>query len=107
MEEEIPFSLGIWHVKDGKEQEFADLWEEFADWTRDNVKGSGFGYLLQDSEDDHLFISFGDWESAEDIKNWRETKEFKEFTEKTKSFVDRFEPHTFHLAATSEVEEEL
>jgi len=97
-----PYTLGIWMVKAGNEQSFIEEWKAFAEWTSKNQRGVGSGYLLQDITNPHRFISFGNWENLDVIKEWRERPEFKAFVDKVKLFCEDFHPHTMKLVAASE-----
>ena len=39
----VPYTHGVWHVKPGKAEDFVAAWQEFADWTIENVDGAGWG----------------------------------------------------------------
>lgn len=62
-----PFTVGIWTVKEGNQKAFIAEWNSFAVWTSKHQAGSGMGYLLQDSADPQKFISFGGWNNSESI----------------------------------------
>ncbi|HZY10807.1 MAG TPA: antibiotic biosynthesis monooxygenase family protein [Bacteroidota bacterium] len=96
-----PYTLGRWFVKPGNEETFIAEWKSFARWTSTNQPGAGTGYLLQDPEHPHEFISFGAWDNVEVIKAWRQRPEFKAFVDRVKPLCDDFQPHTLRLAATS------
>jgi heme-degrading monooxygenase HmoA len=74
---EKPFTAAVWKVQEGKEQEFIKEWTKFADWSS-RVAGASTGRLMQDSQDPSRFISVGEWDDAESIKQWREHPEFKQ-----------------------------
>ncbi len=96
------FTLGIWHVRPGKEDTFIAEWKSFAEWSSRNQSGSGTGYLLRDDGQPQTFISFGAWESPEDITVWRSSAEFQSFAAKAKLLCESFVPHAMKLVATSE-----
>ena len=76
MEEKQLFTLATWKVKSGKEAEFIEAWQAFADWTAHTQSGAGEGVLLQSENNPDHFVSFGPWESAENIVSWRTQPEF-------------------------------
>ncbi len=100
-----PCTVGIWTVKAGKERSFIEEWSAFARWSLKNQPGAVSGYLLQDATNPQRFVSFGNWENLEVIKEWREHPEFKAFVEKVKILCEDFQPYTMKLAAASEASE--
>jgi heme-degrading monooxygenase HmoA len=91
------YTLGIWTVKPGKEGEFIRDWASFADWTSENISGTGKAYLLQDEKSSLRFISFGPWDNPGSIQKWRESTEFKNFVTKVKDLCDEFQPNTLKV----------
>ncbi len=96
------YTVGIWTVRQGAEKEFIAEWEAFARWTAVTQPGTGKGTLLQDRTDPQQFISFGPWESMEQIKAWRDSPEFIAFAAKARLLCTDFQPRTLMLAATSD-----
>jgi heme-degrading monooxygenase HmoA len=94
MGEEIVYSVGIWSVKPGKEEEFLKSWKDFANWTMANQKGSRNVVMLQDSEQKNRFISVGPWDNLENMQAWRQSPEFKAAFMKFKELCDEIKPHT-------------
>lgn len=97
-----PFTVGLWTVKSGSEQEFVKMWSDFAKWTAIHQPGAGSGYLLQDAKNPREFISYGPWESTEAINAWRDRPEFKSFGAKVRELCDDFQPRTLSLVSGSE-----
>ncbi len=97
-----PYTVGLWTVKPGKEEEFIAEWETFARWTSRYQPGAQTGYLLQDAAHPEQFISFGPWENEGAINNWRERPEFKAFAAKAKELCTVFQPRSLALVASSE-----
>ena len=79
-----PFSLGIWQIKPGKENEFVELFRNFAEWVLKRNLGAIEVYLLQDIVQPGRFISSGPWDSIQKIDDWRKLPEFREFFAKAK-----------------------
>jgi heme-degrading monooxygenase HmoA len=98
----MPYTVGLWTVKAGKEKSFIAEWEAFARWTSKNQPGAETGYLLQDPKSPEKFISFGPWENEEAINGWRESREFKDFASKARELCSEFQPRSLVLVATSE-----
>ena len=93
------WTLGTWKVKTGREDEFAQAWQEFAGWTSQNQPGAGLAYLLQDTTDPQKFVSFGPWESADAVGAWRSTPEFQTFLAKARELCDEVQPHLLRQRA--------
>ncbi len=97
----IPYTVGLWTARPGKENAFIAEWEAFAQWTSKNQPGAKTGYLLRDSKNPGKFVSFGPWENEESINRWRERPEFKAFAAKAKELCTEFVPQSLVLVATS------
>ncbi len=89
-----PFSVGIWMVKSGREDEFIAAWGNFARRTFEGNLGAPEVYLLQDTQQPRRFISCGPWESIQRIDEWRKLPEFKEFFAKARELCDEITPMT-------------
>lgn len=94
MDEEVIYSVGFWTVKAGKEETFLKAWKDFANWTLHNQKGSRNVIMLQDSEHQNRFISFGPWDNPESLQIWRQQPEFKAAFLKFKELCDEIKPNT-------------
>jgi heme-degrading monooxygenase HmoA len=88
------FSLGIWMVKSGRENDFIVAWGGFAQQTFDLSLGSDEVYLLQDIQQPRRLISCGPWENIQSIETWRQLPEFKEFFKRAKEICDEITPLT-------------
>lgn len=95
------FTAGLWTTRPGKEEEFIRAWDEFAKWTGKNQTGAGQGQLLQDVENPARFLSFGPWESAERVAEWRGTPEFAAFLVKARELCDEIRPSMLRVVAQS------
>jgi heme-degrading monooxygenase HmoA len=71
------FAVCYWTVKPGKEEIFLEKWQEFAQWTMNNLRGSRWMFMVRDQEQENRFISFGPWESFECITEWQQSSRFK------------------------------
>ena len=90
------YTLGVWHVRRGREEEFVRAWDELAQWTVE----SGFeshGTLVRDREVPYRFVSFGPWPSIEAARAWRDSAGFGERLERLEELVDKFEPQTYDV----------
>lgn len=69
------YTLGLWTVQPGREDEFVEAWKALAVATRKDFPGA-VGTLLRDTEQQNLFVSYGPWESAEQVAQWRASAAF-------------------------------
>lgn len=92
-----PYTHGVWTVKPGREQEFVAAWAELAEWTADEVPGSGWARLLRDTAAPNQFRSFGPWRDTEAIEAWRALPGFQQRVERIRGLLGGFEPHTLDL----------
>ena len=87
-----------WHVKPGLEDEFAERWGEWAEWSHRQGLGA-HARLLRDVDDPNTFISFGPWGSVEAAKGWRSLAGYQERVARLRDVVESFEPRTLQLVA--------
>jgi heme-degrading monooxygenase HmoA len=93
------YSLGIWHSKAGKEDEFFSEWKKFAEWTIAHYPGAREAILLEDVSEKNRFISLGPWENNESIDGWRKSPEFKEAFMKFRELCYDIQPNTMRSVA--------
>jgi heme-degrading monooxygenase HmoA len=93
------YTLGIWTVKTGREQDFIDAWHAMAAATASDFPGAS-AMLLHDRDTPSMFISSGPWESLDQIEAWRGSETFGAGVSKIRELIDSFEPHTMDLAAS-------
>ncbi|MGA8988295.1 putative quinol monooxygenase [Aeromicrobium sp.] len=91
------YTLGIWRVKTGHENDFVAAWKKLADRTRADLP-QATATLLRDREDPSLFVSSGPWESVEQVDAWRSSSAFTSSIAAIREHVEDFEPHTMDLA---------
>ncbi|MFD1211687.1 antibiotic biosynthesis monooxygenase family protein [Arthrobacter sp. GCM10027362] len=91
------YSLGIWLVKPGHEDDFVKAWQELARRTEEAFPGRK-AVLMHDRDVHNRFISTGPWESVEQIEQWRASQAFTETLAPIKDMIERFEPHTLDEA---------
>lgn len=95
---ETTYTHTTWHVRPGREEEFVDRWREWVDWSGHE----GFAaqaLLLRDLESPQKFVSFGPWESAAAVRNWRTLPGYAERVARLSEVVESFEPRTLEIAA--------
>ena len=95
------FSQGTWTVKAGQEEEFVEVWTEFAEWSKAEL-GMTRGTLLRDLDQPTRFISWGGWKNVQEIQEWRALPGFQERVVRVSSLVESFEAHTMQLTASSD-----
>ncbi|HDR73080.1 MAG TPA: antibiotic biosynthesis monooxygenase [Methanoculleus sp.] len=93
------FTVGLWTVKSGNEEEFVKKWQAFARWSLDAMEGGSWAYLLQDAEQKNRFISFGPWDSLETIAAWRNKPEFKSAIAEFRDLCEEVTPGTMKEVA--------
>jgi heme-degrading monooxygenase HmoA len=95
---ETLYTHTTWNVKPDMEDEFVRRWSEWAEWShREGLNAPAL--LLRDLENPRTFISFGPWQSATAVKNWRALAGYHERVARLREVVDRFEPRTLEVTA--------
>ena len=92
------YTLGIWTVKAGREAEFVAAWRAMGEATRAEFSRA-HGTLLRDTDIPGRFVSFGPWESLEEVQAWRASAAFQEGVARIRELLDGFEPGTYEVAA--------
>lgn len=90
------YTLGVWRVKPGREDDFVAAWDALGQWTLDH----GFdthGTLVRDRADPQRFVSFGPWRSAEDAERWRSEPGVAERLTRLEAMLESFEPGTYDV----------
>lgn len=95
------YTSAQWVVKAGKEQEFIDAWQAYVAESAKKFGVTG-ARMLQDEQISKRFVSFGRWQSAEKIAEWRASSDFKNFMAKANELCDLAEPRNFKVVASSD-----
>ena len=95
------YTLGIWTVRPGLEDDFVRAWEDMGMETKKQFPTAS-GTLLRDHARPNRFISFGPWESLEHVVAWRESSAFTEGLRRIREVLDEFEPNTMDLVTRIE-----
>jgi heme-degrading monooxygenase HmoA len=92
------YTAGVWTVRPGREEEFVELWADLAEWTAAAFAGRS-GTLLRDREHPNRFLSFGSWESADQIDAWRAAPKWEEVVGRMRELLEDFQPGVYDVAA--------
>jgi hypothetical protein len=65
------YTLGVWRVKDGKQDEFIVAWQALGTYFNRLPHPPGKGTLLQNLDEPRQFYSFGPWQTLADIREMR------------------------------------
>jgi len=95
------YTTGTWTPYPGKEEDFVRAWAEFASWAS-SMPGAGLLSLTRDIRDTARFISFGGWESFEQVRDWKGSPEFRERMAHVLQHVADFQPSELKLVATAD-----
>jgi hypothetical protein len=102
MEEQL-YTLGVWHVKEGREAEFVIAWKELgAVFASLPQPPSGKGVLIQSVTDPTLFYSFGPWRSASDVAAMRADSRAQAGIQKIRDLCTEATPGMFRVVAESQ-----
>jgi len=95
------YTTGSWTPNPGSEDAFVEAWKTFAGWAS-GMPGAGTLRLVRDLHEPGRFVSFGAWESIDQVKAWKGSPEFKERMAQVLQHVDNFHPTELELVATAE-----
>ena len=102
MEDGTAYTLALWRVKEGREEEFVQAWKgDLADFFLGLPNPAGPGTLIRSVEDPQLFYSFGPWRSLEDIREMRSNPRTPEMIGKLAALCEEAKPGTFQVVATA------
>ena len=99
LKEDMPYSSAEWQVRSGSEDEFVAAWNEFIRWTVDDRPGARTFHLLRDAKDPNHFVSFGSWDSMEDLRAWGQQEAFADLYGRCAALCDDVTSGPFLLAA--------
>lgn len=92
------YTLTVWRVKPGMEDEFVRRWSEWIEWShRQGLQADA--RLLRDVERPGTFTSFGPWATLAAVKSWRALEGYHERVARLQEVLEGFEPHTLELVA--------
>ena len=85
------YTTGEWFAKDGEEDAFVDAWAEFAAWAA-SQPGAGTLRLTRDLSSPARFVSFGEWETLDQVHAWKSSPDFRERMGRVQQHVAAFHP---------------
>jgi heme-degrading monooxygenase HmoA len=92
------YTSGTWTPSSGSGDAFVEAWRQFASWASSRP-GAGRLQLVRDLTDPSRFVSFGEWESIDDVRAWKSSPEFRERMAHVLQHVDDFQPSELVAAA--------
>ena len=96
-----PYTLAVWRVTEGREDEFIQAWStKLVSAFRSLERPPVWGKLLRSADDPRLFYSFGPWETVEDIAAMRADPVSAAALQRVASLCDEFTPGLFFEAAS-------
>jgi hypothetical protein len=97
--QEAVYTLGVWRVKPGQEEEFVAAWKALGQIFSELPNPPGTGTLIQSVSDPRLFYSFGPWKRVEDIEAMRSNPRAQKGIQRLISFCSEATPGTFRVVA--------
>jgi heme-degrading monooxygenase HmoA len=91
------FTLGIWTVREGHGEDFVRAWRDLAEQTKEDFPDAT-ATLLRDRDQPNRFVSFGPWESLDQIEDWRGSKTFEDGVGRIRELLESFAPSTLDVA---------
>jgi heme-degrading monooxygenase HmoA len=86
------YTCAIWRTMPGRSAEFMARWSQLASWAMDEFPGRQPPVLLRNIEEPDSFVSFGAWESQEEIDLFRNHPEFKRHIDDLHDLLESFTP---------------
>ena len=88
-----------WKVRPGNEDAFVNAWKNLAARTIADFPGAT-ATLLRDRDDPTLFISYGPWESIDQIEQWRVSETFQNGAGEIRPLLAEFTVRTLDSVAS-------
>jgi len=95
------YTLGAWHVIEGKQQEFIEAWEELGEVFGSLADPPGKGILIQSTSNPAHFYSFGPWNSMEAVEAMRNNTEAQQGIRKLIELCTEAAPGSYRVVAES------
>jgi heme-degrading monooxygenase HmoA len=94
------YTTGSWKPSAGSEDAFVEAWKAFAGWAC-GQPGAGTLRLVRDLHEPGRFVSFGAWDSIDEVRAWKQSPEFRERMAQVIQHVEVFEPTELELVAAA------
>jgi heme-degrading monooxygenase HmoA len=94
------YTTGTWKPNPGNEEAFVKAWSQFAGWAS-SMPGAGTLRLVRDLHEPGRFVSFGDWESIDQVRAWKSSTEFRDRMAQVLQHVDDFQPTELESVAAA------
>ncbi len=94
------YTLASWHIKEGHEEAFLQVWKEELASAFLSVNPTAQGTLIQSLEDPRQFYSFGPWESLEQMQAARSDPRARAAIGKLMGLCDEAKPGPFRVVLT-------
>jgi heme-degrading monooxygenase HmoA len=89
------YSVTLWVVKPGREDEFVAAWRELAEYTALQMVGRKQPTtLMRDRDQPNRFITMAPWDSAATLRAWRSGTGFGERVARMREFLEELSPMT-------------
>ncbi len=95
------YTLGEWHVKEGRQEGFIAAWKALGEVFGDLEEPPGRGTLVQSASDPLLFYSWGPWPSMEAVEAMREDPRAQEGIGEIVAHCTEATPGAFRVVAES------
>jgi heme-degrading monooxygenase HmoA len=95
------YTTGAWKPNPGSDEAFVEAWSEFASWAS-SMPGAGTLRLVRDLHEPGRYVSFGDWESIDEVRAWKSSPDFRERMARVLQHVDDFQPTELELVAAAD-----
>jgi heme-degrading monooxygenase HmoA len=95
------YTSGTWTPTPGSQEAFIDAWQGFAAWAS-RMPGAGRLHLVRDLREPERFVSFGSWDSIDEVRAWKSSPEFRERMAQVLQHVEDFQPAELRLVASAE-----
>lgn len=99
---EVVYTLGVWRVREGREEEFIAAWKDLgAVFAALPDPPSGKGVLVQSTEDPTLLYSFGPWRSLDHVSAMRDDPRARTGIQRLRELCTEATPGAFRVVAES------
>jgi heme-degrading monooxygenase HmoA len=90
---------GVWTVEPGREDDFVAAWTAMAREAAESLEPPELPWLLRDRDRPNVFISFGPWESDEQVDAFRGSGAFASGRQRMRDLLESFEASTLDEVA--------